>query len=81
MENCKDEYGAYINYKELRKYYEDYLNDAIRLSDAQTPKEVQKLGRVRNAYVKCYLLYLVGCLLFGDKSNKQIELIYPTTIA
>jgi len=31
------------------------------------------------AFVKCYLLYLVGCLLFGDKSNKHIELVYLTT--
>jgi hypothetical protein len=30
--------------------------------------------------VKCFLLYLVGCLLFGDKSNKHIELIYLTTM-
>jgi len=33
---------------------------------------------VRIACVKSYLLYLVGCLLFGDKSNKHIELIYLT---
>jgi len=30
--------------------------------------------------VKCYLLYLVGCLLFGDRSNKWIELVYLTTM-
>ena len=30
--------------------------------------------------MKCYLLYLVGCLLFGDRSNKSIELVYLTTM-
>jgi len=75
VKNCKGEFSAYISYKALRKYYEDYLDAASKLSDAQTPEELQKLGRVRTACVKCYLLYLVGCLLFGDKSNKHIELI------
>jgi len=32
------------------------------------------------ACVKCYLFYLVGFLLFGDKSNKHIELVYLTTM-
>jgi len=37
VKNCKGEFGAYVSYKALRKYYEDYLNDAIRLSDPRTP--------------------------------------------
>ena len=78
--NCNDEYSAYVSYKTLRKYYEDYLDAATRLSDAHTQEEVQELRRVRTACVKCYLLYLVGCLFFRDKSNKRIELIYLTTM-
>lgn len=80
VENCKGEFGAYISYKALRKYYEDYLDVATRLLDAQTPEEVEERGRVKTACVKCYLLYLVGCMLFRDKSNKRIELIYVTTM-
>jgi len=78
--NCNEEYGAYISYKVLREYYEDYLDECIRLSDAQTLEEVQELGRVRTACVKSYLMYLIGCLLFGDKSNKRTELIYLSTM-
>jgi len=78
--NCNEEYGAYISYKGLREYYEDYLDESIRLSDPRTPEEVQELRRVRTACVKSYLLYLVGCLLFCDKSNKRIELIYLSTM-
>ena len=78
--NCNDKYGAYINYKALRKYYEDYLDAATRLLVAQTPEDVQERERVRTTCVKCHLLYLVGCLLFGDKSNECIELIYLTTM-
>jgi len=78
--NCKGKFGAYISYKALRKYYEDYLDAANRLLDAKTPQKVQELGRVKTACVKSYVQYLVGCLLFGDKSNKHIELIYLTTM-
>jgi hypothetical protein len=31
--NCNEEYGAYISYKTLRDYYEDCLDESIRLSD------------------------------------------------
>ena len=64
----------------LKTYYEDHLDAATGLRDAQTLEEVQDRDRRRTACVKCYLLYLVGCLLFGDKSNKHIELIYLTTM-
>jgi hypothetical protein len=43
-------------------------------------KQIQERDRRKDACVKCFLLYLVGCLLFGDKSNKLIELIYLTTM-
>ena len=36
VKNCKDEYGAYISYKVLKKLYEDHLSIATRLIDAQT---------------------------------------------
>jgi hypothetical protein len=74
---CKDEYGAFVSYKTLKTYYEDH---ATRMRDAQTLEDVHERNRRRTACVKCYLLYLVGCLLFGDKSNKRIELIYLTTM-
>jgi hypothetical protein len=82
MKNCREEYGGYTSYKLLRQYYETYLDSATRLADIEDPdtREEQELQRVRTACVKCYLLYLVGCLLFGDKSNKRIELVYLKTM-
>jgi len=44
------------------------------------PGDPQELERVSTACVKCYLLYLVGCLLFGDKISKHIELVYRKTM-
>jgi len=38
------------------------------------------MGRAMTFCVKCYLLYLVGCLLFGDRSNRHIELVYLMTM-
>jgi len=43
-------------------------------------EHVQERDRCRTACVKYHLLYLVRYLLFGDKSNKRIELIYLTTM-
>ena len=75
--NCSEEYGGYISYKSLREYYTRYLDRATKLMDPGDPEELE---RVMTACVKCYLLYLGGCLLFGDKSNKRIELVYLTTM-
>ena len=56
--------------------YESYLDTATRLVDPKDPGNPQELERVKTACVKCYLLYLVGCLLFGEKNNKRIDLVY-----
>jgi hypothetical protein len=78
--NCGEEYGGYISYPKLRELYTRYLDRATRLADPEDPGDPEELERVRTFCVKCYLLYLVGCLLFGDKSNKRIELVYLTTM-
>jgi len=80
LKNCGEEYGGYISYKTMREYYEGYLDTANILADLEDPGDPLELERVKTACVKCYLLYLVGCLLFGDKSNKRIELVYLTTM-
>jgi len=77
---CGEEYGGYISYPKLRELYTRYLDRATRLADPEDPGDPKELERVRTFCVKCYLLYLVGCLLFGDKSNKRIELVYLTTM-
>ena len=80
VKNYNEEYGGYISYKALREYYEGYIDSATRLSNPKNLGDPQKLERVLTAYVKSYFLYLVGCLLIGDKSNKCIELVYLTTM-
>jgi len=77
---CAIEYGEYISYPKLRELYTRYLDRANRLADLEDPGEAEELERVRTFCLKCYLLYLVGCLLFGDRSNKHIELVYLTTM-
>jgi len=78
LKNCGEEYGGYISYKTLREYYSSYLDTTTRLADPEDLGDPEELERVRTACVKYYLLYLVGCLLFGDTSNKHIELVYLT---
>ena len=78
--NLGEEYGGYIIYSKLRELYMRYLDRATRLADPEDLGDEEELQRVMTACVKCYLLYLVGCLLFGDKSNKHIELVYLKTM-
>jgi len=77
---CGTEYGGYISYPKLKELYTRYLGRANILADIEDPQALEELGRVRKFCVRCYLLYLVGCLLFGDRSNKRIELVYMTTM-
>ena len=77
---CGTEYGGYISYPKLKELYTRYLGRANIFADTEDPEELEKLGRVRKFCVRCYLMYLVGCLLFGDRSNKRIELVYLTTM-
>jgi len=71
------EYGGYISYPKMKKLYTRHLGRANILADTEDPEELE---RVWNFCVRCYLLYLVGCLLFGDRSNKCIKLVYLTTM-
>ena len=77
---CAKEYGGYISYPKLRELYTRYLDRANRLADLEDPGEAGELERVMTFCVKCCLLYLVGFLLFGDRSNKRIKLVYLTTM-
>lgn len=80
VKNCKTEYGGYISYKALKELYEDHLSVATRLALAETQEQLQELARRRDACVRCFLLYLLGCTLFSDLSNKHIDLVYLHTM-
>jgi len=77
---CGTKYGGYISYPKLKELYTRYFGRANILADTEDPEELEELEKVRKFCVRCYLLYLVGCLLFGDRSNKHIELVYLTTM-
>jgi len=67
-------------YKALKELYEDHVIIATRLSNAQTMEIIQERNTRRDVCVRSFLLYLLGCTLFSDKSNKQIDLIYLQTM-
>ena len=70
VKNYKGEFDAYISYKTLRKYYEDYLDVVTRLLDPQTPKDVQERERVRNACMKrTSCTWLDACCLVIKATN------------
>ena len=75
---AEKEYGGYISYPKLRQLYTRYLDRANRLADPEDPRDEEELQKVRTFCVKSYLLDLIGYLLFGDRSNKRIELVYLT---
>jgi len=77
---CNKEYNGYISYPKLKELYTTSFGRANILADIEDPEELEELERVRTYCVKCYLLYLIGCLLFGDRSKKRIELVYLTTM-
>jgi len=54
---CNKEYGGYVSYPKLKELY------TTSLGKANTLAELEELERVMTCYVKCYLLYLVGCLV------------------
>ena len=78
---AKSEYGAHISYPVLKRLYEEHLTEARRLDDPHTREERQERDRMRQWYVRSFLLYLVGCTLFTNKTNRHIDLIYLDCMA
>jgi len=73
VRNCRDEYGAYISYKALKDLYK---STSLLLQDWRTrTDEGGRRGereRCRLCCVRSFLLYMIGCTFFGDKSNKHV---------
>ena len=59
---CNKEYGGYVSYPKLKELHTTSLGKANTLADTD-PEELEELERVKTYSVKCYLLYLVGCLV------------------
>ena len=60
---------GHISYPTLKRLYEAHLTEARWLVDPQTREEMQESGRRRQWCVRSFLLYLVGCALFTNKTN------------
>jgi len=63
------ESAGHISYPTLKRVYEYHLTEVIRLENPQTREEMQERGRRRQWCVRSFLLYLVGCALFTNKTN------------
>jgi hypothetical protein len=77
----RDESAGHISYPALKRVYEEHLTEARRLEDARTREELQERARRRAWCVRSFLLYLVGCALFTNKTNRHIDLIYLDCMA
>ena len=70
------ESAGHISYPTLERVYEDHLTEARRLENPHTKEEMQERGKRRQWCVRSFLLYLVDCALFTNKTNRHIDLIY-----
>jgi len=77
----RTESAGHISYPTLKRVYEAHLTEARRLENLQTREEMQERDRRRQWCVRSFLLYLVGCALFTNKTNRRIDLIYLDCMA
>jgi len=77
----KTKSAGHISYSTMKRLYEAHLTEARRLEDPQTREEMQERGRRRQWCVRSFLLYLVGSVLFTNKTNRHIDLLYLDCMA
>jgi len=77
----RTESAGHINYLTLKRVYESHLTEARWLENPHAREEMQERGRRRQWCVRSFLLYLVGCALFTNKTNRHIDLIYLDCMA
>lgn len=73
---CNDEYNVHITYNTLKWLYQEHLIVARRLEVPQSREELQERERMRQCCIRSFMLYLVVCMLFANKTKINIELIY-----
>lgn len=72
---CKAKYGAHLTFVALKRLYEDHLIVARQLDVPQSREELKERDRRREWCVRSFLIYLVGCTLFTNKTDKHTEVI------
>ncbi|RHN45536.1 hypothetical protein MtrunA17_Chr7g0232381 [Medicago truncatula] len=77
----RTESTGHIIYPTLKWVYEHHLTEARKLEEPQTREELQERGMRRVWCVRSFLLYLVGCAMFTNKTNRHIDLIYLDCMA
>ena len=78
---ARTESVGHISYPTLKRLYEAHLTEPRRLENPQTREEMHERGRRRLWCVRSFLLYLVGSVLFTNKMNRHIDLIYLDCMA
>ncbi|XP_024639944.1 protein MAINTENANCE OF MERISTEMS-like [Medicago truncatula] len=75
------DFGASVTFTALKDRYDHLLNKCNHLLEENLSEEdEQELRRIRPACVKAFLLLLVGYMLFANKNNKTISLLWMLAI-
>jgi hypothetical protein len=72
IEEFEKQWGAFITTPFLEQVYEDHFNVATHLENAAGREE--KRNNLRQWYMRAFFLFLIGCTIFTDKSNKLNDL-------
>jgi len=78
---AKTECGAHISYPTLKRLYKAHPTEARRLEESQSREEMLESDRRRQWCVRSFPLYLVGSVLFTNKTNRHIDLVYLDCMA
>lgn len=80
VKECSKEYGYNITYVWSGQVYADHLSRTAKLANPTTREELVEGDNCRLWCVRSFLLDLLGCTLFTNKSNMKIEVIYLETM-
>jgi len=75
MKECKDQLGAFFSYTPLKKCYERLLNRCNKLQQPASHEEEEQ-SLVRTAYIKAFLLLLIGYTIFAGKNSRSVNLLW-----
>lgn len=70
------QWGGYVSITHLKECYERLLNRCNQLEEPVYEEEEQEQGLARNAYIKAFLLLLVGLTIFSNKNSISVHLIW-----
>jgi len=69
------QWGGYVSILWLKKLFEKYLSRTNELEEATDDDEEAEKDLTRDYYSRAFMLFLVGCMILSDKSNKHIKVM------